>query len=386
MSKDHKKSSAKTTSKTSSNAVRVFVQPDDGIQPILDALNSAKHSIHILIFRFDRAEIERALVDAANRGVLVYALIAYTNTGGDKNLRKFEMRLLEKGITVARTADDLVRYHGKMFIIDERELYLLAFNFTHMDISLSRSFAIRTTEKDVVQEAMRLFEADSKRVQFDSLVDDLVVSPSNAREQLSAFIKGAKKQLLLYTMKVSDREFIRLLKERMDDGVDVRVVGRTGVKGVKIPARSLPVRLHARAIIRDGKDVFLGSQSLRKLELEARREVGVIVHDRRAAETMVRVFEKDWKRSETIIELDEVQDALDVPAKKVAKKVAKEIAVEPIITRAIKKALDPKSDVPLDADAVAETVRAALKEEIHDAVVDALKDAAVREAGDNPDA
>lgn len=386
MSKEKKKASSKSATKTSSNAVQVFVQPDDGIQPILDALNSAKHSIHILIFRFDRAEIERALVDATNRGVAVYALIAYTNTGGDKNLRKFEMRLLEKGITVARTADDLVRYHGKMFIIDERELYLLAFNFTHMDISLSRSFALRVTDKDIVQEAMRLFDADSKRTQFDSCVDDLVVSPSNAREQLSSFIKGAKKQLLLYTMKVSDREFIRLLKERADAGVDVRVLGRTGVKGVKIAARSLPVRLHARAILRDGKDVFLGSQSLRKLELEARREIGVIVHDRPVAKKMIEVFEKDWKRSETIIEVDEVQNALEIPAKKVAKKVAKEIGVEASVERALKKVIDPKSDVPVDADAVAETVRAALKEEIHDAVVDALRDAAARESGDNPDA
>ena len=32
-----------------------------------------------------------------------------------------------------------------------------------------------------------------------------------------------------------------------------------------------------RAIIRDGAEAFIGSQSLRKLELEGRREVGIIV-------------------------------------------------------------------------------------------------------------
>ena len=42
------------------------------------------------------------------------------------------MRFLEKGITVARTADDLIRYHGKMMLVDGKELYLLTYNFTHL--------------------------------------------------------------------------------------------------------------------------------------------------------------------------------------------------------------------------------------------------------------
>jgi cardiolipin synthase len=100
-----------------------MVQPDDGIEPLLTALRSAKKSILILIFRYDRSEIERALVEAVQRGVTVQALIAFTNRGEEKNLRKLEMRLLERGITVTRTADDLVRYHGKMFIIDRKELF-----------------------------------------------------------------------------------------------------------------------------------------------------------------------------------------------------------------------------------------------------------------------
>ena len=41
---------------------------------------------------------------------------------------------------MARTADDLTRYHGKLMIIDRRELYLLAFNLTSADIGRSRSF------------------------------------------------------------------------------------------------------------------------------------------------------------------------------------------------------------------------------------------------------
>jgi len=48
--------------------------------------------------------------------VNVSALIAYANHGGEKNLRKhrkLEMRLLDAGVTVSRTDDDLVRYHTR---------------------------------------------------------------------------------------------------------------------------------------------------------------------------------------------------------------------------------------------------------------------------------
>ena len=80
--------------------MKLLIQPDDGIKPIVQALKKAKKSIRILIFRFDRIEIEKALVEAVGRGVTVQALIAHTNQGEEKNLRRLEMRLLSQGITV----------------------------------------------------------------------------------------------------------------------------------------------------------------------------------------------------------------------------------------------------------------------------------------------
>jgi polyphosphate kinase len=169
----------------------LYIQPDDGIGPILKAIAGARKSIEVLIFRFDRAEIEKALVDAARRGVTVTALIAFTNRGEERNLRKLEMRFLAQGITVARTADDLVRYHGKMMILDQRELWMMGFNLTHLDINLSRSFAAVTRKKELVEEARKLFECDVKRQPYSAGCKDFIVSPVNSRKQLKAFVDGA---------------------------------------------------------------------------------------------------------------------------------------------------------------------------------------------------
>ena len=95
-------------------SVRSLVQPGDGVMPLVKGINSAKKSVEILIFRFDRTEIERALAHAVSRGIFVHALIAYTNRGGEKNLRALEMRLLAAGVTVARTADDFPKAFASM--------------------------------------------------------------------------------------------------------------------------------------------------------------------------------------------------------------------------------------------------------------------------------
>src|SRR5688572_31626584 len=146
--------------------VKLLIQPQDGIDPVLSAIKQAKKTIEVVIFRFDRADVETALMAAVKRGVSVSALIAYANRGGESHLRKLEMRLLAAGVNVSRTPAKLVRYHNKMMIVDGKLLFVMSFNFTHLDIDHSRAFAIATRKPKLVQEAAKLFEADSKRKSY----------------------------------------------------------------------------------------------------------------------------------------------------------------------------------------------------------------------------
>src|SRR6185369_7066405 len=163
-----------------------ILQPDAGLAPVTTAIKQAKKTIDVVIFRLDLHEVTRSLEAAAARGVVVRALIAHTNSGGEKRLRKLEMRLLERGIAVSRTADDLLRYHGKMMIVDRRVLHLYGFNFTFIDIKRSRSFGITTRNKRLVDEAAKLFGAASAKQPYSATPDRLIVRPQNARERLAA--------------------------------------------------------------------------------------------------------------------------------------------------------------------------------------------------------
>src|SRR5262245_11145139 len=210
--------------------MKLLIQPDGGIAPVLAAIKQAKKSIDILIFRLDRGDIARALEAAVARGVNVRALTAHTNRGGEKNLRKLEMQLLEGGVTVSRTADDLLRYHGKMMIVDGRLLYVFGFNFTTLDMEKSRSFGVVTRNRKLVQEASKLFEADFNRQPYAAGHKAFVVSPESSRERLTAFIKGARKELLIYDPKVSDDSILQTLSARAKAGVSVRILGKVEAK------------------------------------------------------------------------------------------------------------------------------------------------------------
>lgn len=356
--------------------MKLLVQPSDGATALLNALHRAQTSIEIAIFRFDHSEIEEALTTAVKRGVFVHALIAHVNGTSAEALRKLEMRLLGAGVTVARTDTGLARYHSKYLIIDRRELFVLAYNFTPQDIEKSRSFGLITKNRRLVQEAAKLFEADAKRQAYQAGSSNLVVSPLNARKQLSSFIKGAKSELAIYDPRVSDRAMLRLLLDRLDANVSVRVIGRISGEQNAIPVQQLArLRLHTRCIIRDRKAVFLGSQSLRELELDGRRELGIICRDRSVVAAILKVFEEDWVASaQAAIPPDSVR-----PVAKVAKKVAKAIstdlpAIAPVLDEIAKEISRNGAETKFAGEEVEQTVRAAVKQAVKTAVQQVIEE------------
>jgi cardiolipin synthase len=375
--------------------VKLIIEPDTGVGPLIAAIKGAKKSVEIAIFRFDRRDVEMALkAAAAEKGVGVTAVIASVNRGGAQNLRQLEQRFLDAGIIVARSANDLIRYHGKYILIDRRVLYVLSFNFTRLDIDRSRGFGIVTTSADWIREAARLFKADCRHTTYvpAKKTDTFVVSPTNSRAVLGAFLRGAKAELLIYDPKISDREMLRILNERAKGGVEIKIIGsvagRAGLNSQKLAGR----RLHTRTIIRDRRQAFVGSQSLRTAELDSRREVGLIVRDLKVVKKLIETFESDWTSTtakkalappkDTDIAEAEPAAAADtaVASSKEAQKAVQTLTKElnPLAVR-VKKAvrvavakvgenvLSDKTVKDTMKKIVKKAVKAAVKEAVHDA-------------------
>ncbi len=104
------------------------------------------------------------------------------------------------------------------------------------------------------------------------------------------------------------------------------------------------MRFHTRTILRDRREAFLGSQSLREPELDRRRELGMFVRDRDIVHSLVKVFESDWAGLEPAREgagkegsgkVTENAKAL----KKTVKAIVRELPLTPIVEDALKHAV-----------------------------------------------
>ena len=279
--------------------MKLIIQPEAGVVPVVQAIKGATKTIDVFIFRLDRDEVEKALAAAVLRGVQVRALIAHTNRGGESKLRKLESRLLKAGATLSRTADDMVRYHGKLLVTDRQKAFVLGFNYTRQDIEKSRSFGLVTGNPQIVRDILNVIEADHNRVDTKITSTRVVVSPENARARLAAFIGRARGELLIYDAGLTDDKIIALLKQKAEAGVKIKVLGSVEKKwSGELPWRVRAfktMKLHVRCIVRDRQAAFVGSQSLRKLELDHRREVGLITKDRRTVNQIAGVFDADWR-------------------------------------------------------------------------------------------
>jgi cardiolipin synthase len=366
--------------------MRLIIEPADGVAPLLSAIARARRSVEIAIFRLDRKDVEMALKAAAARGVRVTALIAFANRGGEKRLRQIELRFLDAGIIVARTSDDLTRYHGKYILIDRRILYVLSFNFTHLDIDHSRGFGVVTSQPTCLQEAAALFTADCTRTPYEPRVETFVVSPANSRSVLGTFLKRARKQLLIYDPMISDKEMLQILRERAKAGVEIKVIGKVQERASFEVQKLAGTRLHTRTIIRDRRQAFVGSQSLRTAELNSRREVGLILRDPKAVKKLIDTFESDWTRTSTEsvpIPPDAVEAPIQEPTAASAGEIAKAVAVFtkellPLATtvmEAVRQAVAKAGNDVLQDKDVKDTMKQVVKQAVKEAVKDAVHEA-----------
>jgi leucyl-tRNA synthetase len=153
------------------------------------------------------------------------------------------------------------------------------------------------------------------------------------------------------------------------------VIGRVTRRSEDWEVREMPaMRLHARVIVRDRQAAFVGSQSLRTTELDARREVGIILRDKNVVKKIAGTFDDDWERA---AEVSQRADK-DAPASKLAKKVAKSIVnelppVAPVVAEVVEELTGSKNGIVLNEAEMEESIKQAVKQAVKGAVREAVE-------------
>jgi phosphatidylserine/phosphatidylglycerophosphate/cardiolipin synthase-like enzyme len=161
---------------------------------------------------------------------------------------------------------------------------------------------------------------------------------------------------------------LRALSERFKAGVEIKIIGSVSKQGRGLDVRNLTkMRLHTRTIIRDRRQAFLGSQSLRTAELDSRREVGVIVREPKVVNGLIKTFEADWAASDEQENPRSEADRNDI--KKAVKDLVKELSpLNPIVEEAIKEAQSETGTLTMDPQEMKKTVKEAVKEAVRERV------------------
>jgi phosphatidylserine/phosphatidylglycerophosphate/cardiolipin synthase-like enzyme len=284
------------------NNVSLIIQPGDSFFPIVDAIDSARRSIKMTIFRMDDPIVRDAMRYAVARGVEVHALVAPTSKGWTSKNKKLVEELAELGVEVRvprQRKEKIKRYHYKIMMIDDSASLILTFNPTQHNLHYARDFGLMIRDQEIASELNRLFDADWNGENFKPRELPLVISPFNSRQKLTDLLNSAERDIRILDAKVEDQKMLGLLLRKASAGVMVRIIGRDTEYNEVVPnfqvRRLARFRLHAKCIVVDNTRFFVGSQNLRKQSLDDRREVGIVVEDDATARKISRVFDEDWE-------------------------------------------------------------------------------------------
>ena len=182
-------------------------------------------------------------------------------------------------------------------------------HLTQSAFTTNREFGVVTNRPDAVQAAAAIFAADWTRGEEPD-PGPLVVSPTNAREQLLALVRGARVSLDVYAEVLRDPQMLEALATAVDRGVRVRLifspstdfaaeVEELAASGVEIRLAS-SLYIHAKLIVADDERAFIGSQNLSATSLDQNRELGIVVDDPVNLSRVTRTFAIDFRAATSL--------------------------------------------------------------------------------------
>ncbi|MGH2449636.1 MAG: phospholipase D-like domain-containing protein [Chloroflexota bacterium] len=283
------------------NGPTVFFEPGAGDAPVIALIGRARHSIRLEVYELTDTAVEDALGRARRRGVRVRVLLEERPFGGERYASAAYLALRQQGISVRWANEGAFRFtHEKAIVIDGRLAGIFTFNLTYSGTGSNREFGVIDPRVADASALAKIFDADWSRRSPRTHLGRLVISPINARSRLSGLINGARHTLDVYAEEVEDSGLEADLIAARRRGVRVRLITSSDSAGVEMlrgggvgtAILSSPY-IHAKAIVADGKRVFIGSENISTTSLDDNREAGIIL-GRTAARTVERVFSGDW--------------------------------------------------------------------------------------------
>lgn len=276
-----------------------------GRMPILNAMNEAQHSLHLVMYGFSDEKLLQAVLAQNKKGRNVKIILEqhpYKNINQNK---KTIALLKQEKINWLGHIPSLSLIHEKALIIDGRKALIMTFNFTQATFKRERNFALLIDDPKRVAGIHAIFEADWQKHSSNNDADDILASPDDSRKKITHLLGTAKKSIKIYAQSISDYKIIGELAKAAKSGIEVKVLTSNKLReqqvsylahaGVQIQ-KSKKYYIHAKVIIIDDKIAMLGSINLTRASLDNNRELAILTKESQVLSSLLAIFDTDWKR------------------------------------------------------------------------------------------
>ena len=297
----------------------LFVMPEDGIAPIVNAVERAQSSLDIKMFLFTEPRLVNAVIAAHLRGVKTRVMLNPARRTGASENAETQRRLTDAGVEVKNTHPGYQVTHEKSLVVDRRLALIKSLNWVSKNFTKTRDYALMTADPQEVNEVSDCFNADWERSDFDSGMNArLIWCPGNGRAKIAHFIDQAKHYLYLQNERYQDLTIIEHLVRAKRRGVRIHLLslpphslkdkkvfeGVNGLRlmrdvGVKIH-KLKGLRLHAKMLLADDKRAIVGSINLAPGSFDDRRELAIEFSDDHIIKRLEHTFLRDWDHSHPI--------------------------------------------------------------------------------------
>ncbi|MBC8131658.1 MAG: hypothetical protein H7X95_01650 [Deltaproteobacteria bacterium] len=281
-------------------ALGLLVAPDDDTAPMLEAIRGARRRVLVEMYMLTAPDAVSALLAARDAGVDVRVLLEPTPYGdGAANQPAFAI-LAAAGVDVrwAHRGDGLV--HAKLIVVDGRVGYVMTLNLTAAGLGTNREFVVIDRDPAEIRLMEQIWNADAvgADVNVDSaatasgVATRVLVSPLEARARLGACIDAARASIRLEMEELSDADLVARLAAAHARSVAVSIVApasnrsaattaalrKLAMAGVSVRVLGVP-NIHAKAMVVDESQIYVGSINFTRSSLDANREVGLLWND-----------------------------------------------------------------------------------------------------------
>ena len=305
-------------------APALFIEPQAGRAPILQAINAARSQIRLGICNISDPQIGDALAAAATRGVNVQVIVDQADYHAKPAEQAEVAFLLAHHVAVHLSNPVFPQSFEKDLIIDQSRIVIMTMCLIPETFQDTRDDGLILANRAVIREATSVFDNDwafsappgQPTPPYNPTpplrVPILIWGPPDATAKLSQLIQTARRTLDV-TTELLDNPYlegqlisaahrgvqVRLIcpsntREGTSNATAIRLLTSEGV-GVRVtpelsPPPDAPPYMHAKTIIVDGRIAYLGSIDIQTIEATQDRELGVLFEQR----ALVAQFQADW--------------------------------------------------------------------------------------------